>query len=467
MTCDPVQLLTQPLDELPNPLPIPVLQRRRGQAAVDVAVRPPGSKSLTNRALLLAALAEGTSTITDPLLGADDAERMLTAIQTLGAIVDQPDDTTLHITGVGGKWRIPPEGVTLNLNNAGTATRFLAASALLSPAPITIDGNDRMRQRPIGELLDALTQLGADVEELGSMDCPPVRITPPESGVPRINLLRFGQTQSSQFISALAMTGACLPDGITLDLGPEPTSASYVNMTVRLLDQIGVRVRTSEQNRVIRVLPGLKSFHVDIEPDASGATYFWAAAALLPGATVKVTGLDGRSLQGDVGFVDLLGRMGAIVRRSDSRRDKWIECRGSESLGPTMADMSNMPDAAMSLAVCCAFASGTSILRGVRTLRVKECDRIAALQTELSKIGVHVDADVNDDEDTMRITGLDAATAGEPDPDPVLFDTYDDHRMAMSLALIGLRRPNVSIRDPQCVAKTYPSFWRDLAMLYA
>jgi 3-phosphoshikimate 1-carboxyvinyltransferase len=418
---------------------------------------------LTNRSLLLAALADGTSTIRDPLLGADDAERMLAAIQMLGATVERPDEKTLKITGVGGQWRVPPEGLTLNLNNAGTATRFLAASALLSPAPLTIDGNERMRQRPIGELLDALSDLGAGVQELGSMDCPPVRISPPEIGVPRTNLLRFEQTQSSQFISALAMTGACLPDGITLDLGPEPTSASYVNMTVRLLDQIGVRVRTSEGNRIIRVLPGLPSFSIDIEPDASGATYFWAAAALMPGATVKVEGLDGRSLQGDVGFVDLLGRMGAIVKRSESRRNKWIECRGPEGLGPTMADMANMPDAAMTLAVCCAFAGGPSIMRGVRTLRVKECDRIDALQRELGKVGAVVTADVNADADTMRITPADGSESDEP----VVFDTYDDHRMAMSLALVGLRRGNVAIKDPQCVAKTYPTFWQEFARLYS
>ncbi len=470
MTSEIAQVLRRPLGELPDPLPIPPLPVGGGRAPVMVSLRPPGSKSLTNRALLLAALADGTSVVRRPLLGADDAERMLDAIRKLGARVERITEDELQIIGVGGRWLVPPEGVTLELNNAGTATRFLAASALLASGPITIDGNERMRKRPIGELLDALRTLGAGIEELGEAGCPPVRISPPVGNKPASAMLRFGRTQSSQFISALAMVGACLPEGITLDLGPEPTSASYVAMTVRLLDQIGAHVRTSEGNRVIRVLPGLPSFRLDIEPDASGATYFWAAAALTPGATVRVEGLDARSLQGDAGFVDLLAQLGALVRRSDDERAGWIECRGPDALGPTIADMSNMPDAAMTLAACCAFASGTSILRGVRTLRVKECDRIEALQTELGKVGVEVTSDINADSDTMTITppthGASVGVSTEVDAEPVIFETYDDHRMAMSLALIGLRRPNVSIRNPRCVEKTYPGFWADLARLY-
>ena len=464
MTSPSSEILRLPLDRLPDPLPIPPIRLGRGKAAIRVSVRPPGSKSLTNRALLLAALAEGTSTLRQPLLGADDAERMLAAIRQLGATVEKPTADELRITGVGGRWVVPGEGITLDLNNAGTATRFLAASAVLASGPVTIDGNERMRQRPIGELIKALRDLGAQVDELGDPGCPPVRIHPLEGGHPTTDMLRFGRTQSSQFISALAMVGTCLPGGITLDLGHDPTSASYVAMTVRLLDEIGARVRTSEQYRLVRVLPGLPSFDLAIEPDASGATYFWAAASLLPGATVRVEGLGARSLQGDTGFADLLGRLGAFVRRSDDDEVPWIECKGPEKLGPTLADMSSMPDAAMTLAACCAFTEGTSILRGVRTLRVKECDRIEALVTELGKIRVSVTSNINTDEDSMTITpiGVDTSDGAEP----VVFDTYDDHRMAMSLALVGLRRPNVSIRNPRCVEKTYPGFWADLARLY-
>jgi 3-phosphoshikimate 1-carboxyvinyltransferase len=233
-----------------------------------------------------------------------------------------------------------------------------------------------------------------------------------------------------------------------------------------LLVLIGARVRTSEQNRVIRVTPGLRAFDLAIEPDASGATYFWAAAALVPGATVRVEGLGGRSLQGDAGFVDLLARLGAAVRRSDDDEAPWLECKGPETLSPTLADMSNMPDAAMTLAACCAFAGGTSILRGVRTLRVKECDRIAALETELGKIGVGVSCDINADSDTMTISPPAGGVPTGPGAGAVVFETYDDHRMAMALALVGLRRPNVSVANPRCVEKTYPGFWADLARLY-
>jgi 3-phosphoshikimate 1-carboxyvinyltransferase len=227
MTSAAVEALRLPLDRLPDPLPIPPLRPGRGKAPVHASIRPPGSKSLTNRALLLAALAEGTSTLRAPLLGADDAERMLEAIAVLGARVERVGADGLRVTGVGGRWVVPGEGVRLNLNNAGTATRFLAASALLASGPMTIDGNERMRARPIGELIGALRQLGARVEELGSAGCPPIRVHPLE-GPPEGGVLRFGRTQSSQFISALAMVATCLPGGLTLDVGNEPTSASYL-----------------------------------------------------------------------------------------------------------------------------------------------------------------------------------------------------------------------------------------------
>lgn len=470
MNRDPASILRLPLDALPDPLPIPPIVRRAGQSPINLSLRPPGSKSLTNRALLLAGLAEGTSTVHHALVGADDTERMLSAIEKLGARVDRSDPESVRIRGVGGSWRVGPEGTDVFLNNAGTATRFLAASAILATGPVTIDGNERMRERPLGELIEALRTLGAQVRELGRPGCVPVRITPPAGCCPKTTLLKFGKTQSSQFVSGLLMTASCLPQGLTLDLGPEPTSVSYVDMTVRLLDQIGVVVRMSEQNRIIRVLPGLRAFELDVEPDASGATYFWAAGALLTDAAVRIAAIDANSLQGDAAFPDQLARMGARVRYSENEAEPWVECRGPDALAPTLTDVRTMPDAAMTLAVCCAFASGTSILRGVRTLRVKECDRIAALQAELGKLGVRVECDVNADSDVMTITPPSVngrvGVACDADAGRIEFDTYDDHRMAMSLALVGLRRPNVWIRNPRCVEKTYPTFWSDLAKLY-
>lgn len=364
---------------------------------------------------------------------------------------------------MGGRW--PAAGVTLELVNSGTSVRFLMAAAMLAAGAVTIDGSARMRERPIGELGDLLRRLGCGVEYLGRAGFPPVRVTPgaEESGeVP--STLEVGSFQSSQFVSALLLVGAWLPKGLTLRLKGPVTSGAYIQMTLGLLAKVGVTVRMSEDLHVIRVGGGgLGEFEYTVEPDATGATYFWGGAAMVPGARCAVEGLDGQSLQGDAGFPEVLGRMGARVQRGPG----VIEVMGPRELQPILADMSDMPDAAMTLAACACFANGTSILRGLRTLHVKECDRIAAMQTELTKLGVRVQTPVQRDADAMTITppagGIDCS-AGAP---PVVFETYNDHRMAMSLALIGLRRPNVAIRDPKCVGKTYPGFWRDYGKFYS
>ncbi|MEM0984202.1 MAG: 3-phosphoshikimate 1-carboxyvinyltransferase [Planctomycetota bacterium] len=450
-----LETLRLPLADLPDPLVLPKWSRSPGKAPLDLRVRPPGSKSLTNRALLLAALANGTTTLRHPLLAADDAERMLQAISTLGAQVDRSEPGCVRITGVAGRWKTPEGGATVNLNNAGTATRFLTAAALCSDEPITVDGNERMRQRPIGELTDLLRRLGATVEHAGSPDCPPVTITAPKSipGEP----IEIGRTQSSQYVSALLLTAPFLPGGLTLTLSGEITSASYVRMTLELLDEVGAQVRASDDLRTIRVLEGLDAFELDVEPDASGGTYWWVAGALLPEQRVSVEGLRQNSSQGDTELADLMGRMGASVEHAGG----LVSVRGPRRLSPIMANMTDMPDATLALAVVCAFADGMSVLRGVRTLRVKETDRIAALQNELGKLGVKVEDRINGDDDVMTITPPDRMAEG-----PVEFDTYDDHRMAMSLGLVALRREGVVIREPQCVAKTYPSYFAEFARLY-
>lgn len=493
-TDHPASVLLRPLADLPAVLPIPPLPRGK-RGLFDVSLRTPGSKSLTNRALLLAALAAGESTLRGPLLDADDAIRMRAALEKLGVGLSMPRDgadDTLRIRGVGGAWKSSGE-VTVNLNNAGTATRFLAAAALLGggsgAAPIVIDGNERMRERPIGELAQVLMQLGAKVEYVGREGCPPLRIHPLAERRGPGKVLDIPTTQSSQFISAILMIAPWLAGGLTIRLTGEITSPTYIEMTIGLLQQVGASVKTSEDLRVIRVGPpspqvlGLRGFSYDVEPDASGATYFWAAAAINPGSTARLTGLSHRSLQGDAGFPSLLARMGAIVdqhpatqttphgtgappvmREPADAREHFIACTGPAALQPVMADLSNMPDTAMTLASVACFTPGTSILRGLRTLRVKETDRIEAMRCELTKIGVKVECPVMGDRDVLSITPPRGELALESSP--VEFDTYDDHRMAMSLALIGLRRPNVFIRDPACVAKTYPTFWRDLASLY-
>lgn len=500
-----------PLHELPKVLHVPTLcslqtgqlpesaarppatqvQRVGGREfAFHVQVQPPGSKSLTNRALLLASLCEGESVLRGALLDADDAQQMLRAIESLGAFIVRTGND-VRVRGVGGRWkpRLEPAGVLsqtsqvhLNLNNAGTAVRFLAGASLLSPVPFIIDGNARMRQRPIAELSELLTRLGCVVEHTGDPGSkgPPVRITPPPDLDKIPTTLEVGKTLSSQFVSALLLVAPWLPNGLTLRMTESPTSASYISMTASLIAALGATVQLSADGRVIRVRgagnkEGLTGFEYQVEPDASGATYFWAAAALCPLSSCTVLGLDDESLQGDSHFPEYLRRMGASVHdhespsvnAASSAKVRGIKVTGPMELKPILADMSDMPDAAMTLASVACFATGTSILRGLKTLRVKETDRIAAVATELRKIGVDVQTSAAGDPDVLTITPPKDGVDCSPTCSPVEFDTYDDHRMAMSLALLGLRRPNVFIREPNCVAKTYPGFWADLARVYS
>lgn len=445
-------------------MPIPILVGPT-PIARHVTIRPPGSKSLTNRALLLAALAQGTSTLRDPLIEADDAQRMLSALTQLGVRVHAGTAGILTIEGAGGCFR-PGRSITLDLGNAGTATRFLAAAAMLSDHPITIDGDPRMRERPIGELVSALRQCGAVVESLGTPSCPPIRVSPPAHL--RSIRLDIPTTQSSQFISALLMLGPFLPGGVTIRLLGAITSPSYIDMTIAMLEQLGATVRLSDDRHVIRITPlqdhtSLSGFHLAIEPDASGATYFWAAAALVPGLSCTLAGITEASTQGDSRFAHACAQMGAACHAEAT----GLTVRGvSGALSPLRIDMERMPDAVMTLAALAVFAKGPTFIRGVRTLRVKETDRVAALRTELAKIGVRVDSPVANDDDAMLITPPAQGVDCSPAAAPVAFETYRDHRMAMSLALIGLRRPHVTINDPGCVVKTYPTYWADFARLY-
>ena len=518
-----IAALSLPLDQLPDPLPIPTIEK-----PFDVTIRPPGSKSITNRALLLAALADGVSELRGPLIDADDAQVMLRAIQQLGAKVEiirsgteNPGGTgsssasgaansdtrtradkppvpphslpldILRITGVNGRWKIPPgQTITLNLNNAGTATRFLTAAAILAPPDsggIIIDGDARMRQRPIAELVDALRRLVGRSAGAGCISYesnegfPPIHITAtnPAEMAPSV---RFGQTLSSQFISATLLIAPFLERGLTVQFESSQriTSESYLDMTMELLRRLGVRA-DDRRPTSIHVEPGpLKAFKLDIEPDATGSTYFWGAAALFPCSRLMVQGLIPTprqpDLQGDMRFMEVLHSMGAVLQPPIG----GVSVVGSPRVQPVDADLSNMPDTAMTAAVLACFASpspdnptATSTLRGLRTLRVKETDRLAALQTELTKLGATVEIipeSLNGQSDeSLRITPPPtpslphSVTSSLP---PLSFATYHDHRMAMSLALIGLRRANVLIQNPACVAKTYPTFWRDLARLY-
>lgn len=455
-----------------DPLPVPTLASLRATPAFDVSMRPPGSKSLTNRALLLAALSGGHSELRGALTDAVDTRVMVRALAQLGAGVEVRG-SSIHVEGVGGRWKPPAsDEVRLDLENAGTAVRFLAAASVFSPVPVVIDGNERMRERPIGELARAIGDLGARVEALGRPGCVPIRIVPAAT-LPDRGEVSFESLPSSQFVSAVLLVGAFLPGGVSVEIEGEATSASYVRMTLGLLDHFGVAVRSSADWRVLRVaghhgaLDG--GISLDIEPDASGASVFWAAAAATPGARVAIEGVDDLGLQGDLAFPSVLTRMGATVRSvsaEEGPRGPSLSVRGGESVNAVMADMRDMPDAAMALVVLASLARGGSMIRGLHTLRVKETDRLHALKTELAKVGVRVELDVQGEAGAVRVEPPSGGIDRSASVPAVVFETYDDHRMAMALSLIGLHRPNVSIADPKCVAKTYPGFWADLARLY-
>lgn len=482
MTPTVTDIANLPTENLPPLVHVPPVG-----AILRVSVRPPGSKSLTNRALLLAALADGQSVLTGALADADDAQVMVRALRQLGATIavtpevepsgESCGNATIRVQGVGGRWKVNAgETVTLNLNNAGTATRFLTAAALLQPPDsggIVLDGNARMRQRPIGELVAALNNLtsrGPRVAFVGQEGYPPVSVPPLAidwiSGEAQV----VAATSSSQFVSALMLIAPWLRYGLELQFIQEPTSASYLRMTIGLLIRLGVHVQG-------RPVPGhtlriprhpLPSASLAIEPDASGASYFAAAAAIVPGAHVAIDALDPTSsLQGDAQFCDVLSKAGALIHQ----QQRALMVRAGQ-IKPFTADMADMPDTAMTAAAIACFAPATSTLSGLRTLRVKETDRIAALVTELAKVGVTVEPFAYTDghghpDEGIRVTPPPGGIDCSPSAPRVEFDTYDDHRMAMSLALIGLRRPNVYIRDPGCVRKTYPTFWRDLAKCFA
>jgi 3-phosphoshikimate 1-carboxyvinyltransferase len=454
-----VHELRRPLENLRDPLPVPTLAPGApGAPPRRVEIRPPGSKSLTNRALLLAALADGRSELRGALLDADDTQHMMVALRALGASI-AVGAGAVSIEGVGGRWRPAAGELRLDLGNAGTATRFLAAAALLSPAPVVIDGNDRMRQRPLGELIGALRALGARVGELGAPGCPPVRIDA-TGGVRAGATIELGPTSSSQFISALLLVAPWLPGGLTLRLTGPITSRSYVEMTANLLDRLGVNVQLAEDLHVIRIDESPPApLDMPIEPDASGATCLWAAAALTPGLEVCVPGLGPDSIQGDARFPEMLARMGARLGADGA-------ISGAGELLPVITDMRLMPDAAMALVATCALLTRRSVIRGLQTLRVKETDRLEALRAELAKVGVVIELDLNGEPGTIAINPPAGGIDVRPTAAEVVFDTYNDHRMAMAMALIGLRRPNVLIRDPGCVRKTYPGYWLDLARLY-
>lgn len=408
------------------------------------SIRPPGSKSITNRALVCAALAEGSSTLRGAL-DSEDTQVMIEALGRLGIFVHAEDaGKTLHVVGCGG--RIPASGAEMYVGNSGTTIRFLAALVALGHGTFRLDGVPRMRQRPIGDLVAALKQLGADAECEGAGDCPPVVIR--AARLPGGAATVRGDV-SSQFLSGLLMAAPYARKPVELIVEGPLVSQPYVRMTLAVMRAFGVDVPADDLVRLSVPLGAYCGRKYMIEPDASAASYFFAAAAIT-GGEMTIEGLSRASLQGDVAFAGVLARMGCrVTYQADS-----ICVAGPP--GPLSAgefDMNAISDTVQTLATVALFAREPTTITGVGHIRHKETDRIAALAAELRKLG----ADVDELPDGLRIV-----------PGPLrgaAIDTYQDHRMAMSLALVGLRVPGVVIRDPGCTAKTYPEFFADLARL--
>ena len=413
-------------------------------------VRLPGSKSISNRTLLLAALAQGETLIHD-LLISDDVERMLDALTTLG-VTWRRDEDVYRITGVNGPF--PNKRADLFLGNAGTAFRPLTAALALCGGHYRLSGVPRMHERPIGDLVDALRQVGAVIAYLQNEGFPPLEISP--ASVVENNVVRVRGDVSSQFLTGLLMALPLTGRPMTIEVIGELISKPYVEITLNLMARFGVQVaRDGWCGFTLAAQSAYRSpGAIHIEGDASSASYFLAAGAIAQGP-VRVEGVGRASIQGDVRFVEALQHLGAHVAMGDN----WIEVAAPE-VGRLRAfdlDLNHIPDAAMTLAIAALFTDGPCRLRNIASWRVKETDRISAMANELRKVG----ADVEEGEDYLRITPPPAAKFTPS----AQIDTYDDHRMAMCFSLVSLAGVPIRINDPNCVAKTFPDYFQRFAAI--
>ncbi len=429
---------------------------------LNAVVRVPGSKSLTNRALLIAALTGGKTQITNALFS-DDSRYFAKALQTLGFDVQLDEiNHTMTVAGLGGK--IPETKAELFIGNAGTAARFLSAFLTLGHGEYILDGDSRMRERPIGDLVEALTQLGCNIQPVQKAAgrkqiSPPLKIL--ASGL-KGGKVKIAGDISSQFLSALLMTAPYAQSPIEVELATELNSKPYVDMTLSVMKDFGVEVErdgyeyfsvplTSYKLQVTGIVTR-NSYPV--ESDASAASYFFAAPAIC-GGSVTVENISRKSVQGDIGFLDVLRQMGCIVTESNNA----ITVHRPSSIAGVDIDMRDIPDTAQTLAAIAPFADSPTRIRGIASARVKETDRIHAACVELARLGVQVE----EHEDGMTIYptfNLQPSTFK-----PATIQTYNDHRMAMAFSLIGLRSDGVTIENPSCVSKTFPNYFEVLNQL--
>jgi 3-phosphoshikimate 1-carboxyvinyltransferase len=413
-------------------------------------LRLPGSKSISNRTLLLAALARGATTLTG-LLDSDDTRVMRDALRALGVKIEELDGVEeVRVTGVGAAG-FPVKRAEIFLGNSGTATRSLAAVLALADGHYRLHGVPRMHERPIGDLVDALRPAGARIEYTGNAGFPPLQISPRERiATPTV---RIRGNVSSQFLSGVLMALPWLGGAARVEIEGELISRPYVELTLGLMERFGVAARREGWTAFeISAGEGYASpGEVEVEGDASSASYFMAAGAL-GGGPVRMEGVGRASVQGDVHFSRVVAAMGARIEFGDH----WVESAGRPPLQPFDLDFNLIPDAAMTAAVMALFATGACTLRNIASWRVKETDRIAAMATELRKFN----AQVEEGPDSLRVVPpVDFLASSASRLAPAVIDTYDDHRMAMCFSLASFAPRPVRINDPKCVAKTFPAYF--------
>ena len=411
-------------------------------------IKLPGSKSISNRTLLLAALAKGTTEIRD-LLASDDTSRMLQALELLGVRITKNSPENFSVTGVEGSF--PHRNSVLFLGNAGTAFRPLTATLALSNSDCTLSGVARMHERPIGDLVDALKQVGANIEYLENDGFPPLKIRPASIDASSPIQIRGGV--SSQFLTALLMALPLTKQEVIVEVVGELISKPYIEITLNLMARFGVKVQRNGWQSF--TVPANSTYtspnEIFVEGDASSASYFLAAGVIAGDVTVQGVGKD--SIQGDIKFADALVLMGGIIAYNTNQ----VSARkpSTPKLKAIDLDCNHIPDAAMTLAILALFADGTTTLRNIASWRVKETDRLTAMATELRKVG----ATVVEGQDYISIT---PPTTLTPNAE---IDTYDDHRMAMCFSLVSLGDVPITINDPNCVAKTFPNYFKELSKI--
>jgi 3-phosphoshikimate 1-carboxyvinyltransferase len=409
----------------------------------DTTVVVPGSKSITNRALVTAALASGESELTGALF-ADDTAAMLDCLTRLRAeVVADEIEATVRVAGMGG--RLPDGPLELDARLSGTTARFVLPVLALGPGPYRLDGGEPLRRRPMADGIEAVRALGAHVADEGERGHLPLTV---RGGASAPAEVRVPGSVSSQFLSGLLLAGPCFAEPVTIDVTDELVSLPYVEMTLAVMASFGAGVERNDARSWTVAPGGYRGTRHAIEPDASAASYFFAAAAIT-GGRVTVSGLGPSSVQGDLRFVDVLEEMGAEVRRDRS----GITVESSGTLRGVDVDLRDFSDTSQTLAVTAVFADSPTTIRGIGFIRGKETDRIAAMVTELRRCGV-------------RAEELDDGIRVHPaEPGPARIETYADHRMAMSFALLGLRVRGIEIADPGCVAKTFPEYFEVLETL--